>query len=65
MTLNLTITCAVQVPEQDTADMDEKQRSHYAQMASQLAQDRVADWFRGHAARIAATANLDAPQPQS
>lgn len=65
MTLNITLTCAVQVPEEDTAGLDRKQLDQYAQDAAQSVQDRAADWFRGHPARITATASLDATPPQS
>lgn len=65
MTLNITVEMAILIEDPDLLGMDTQQRAAFAQNAVVAAQDRVADWFRGHPAKITATANLEAPSQQS
>jgi hypothetical protein len=58
MTVHLSITCSVQAPPQDTAGMNQKELAEYSAQLAQMAQDRAADWFRGHPVRIHAKVSL-------
>lgn len=57
MTLNLTTIATVDIGSEADA-MTPEGREQWAKNAAQMAQDRVADWFRGHPAEITATAEV-------